>query len=124
MTIEEFVKTRKGFAIVGGKLIFQVEPKETLPWMQEDLGLSEEEIEETIRGGIFKDRISICVGSNYDTCDLSKVSAANLLLLIQEHASLYPNQTMYICNGQVKGGIGVDWEQRENLGCYLYLGHE
>ena len=121
MTVEEFVTTRVGCAIVNGKLILQQTPESTIPWMKTELGLSDEDIETTIRGGIFKHRISICVGSNYECADMSKFPADAFITLLQIHEEKYPGSDVNVFNGQKIGDTGEDWEQIEFLGRFQSL---
>ncbi len=118
MTELEFTKKRVGFAIVNGKVLFQKKSDRipTLQWMKDKLKLSNEEIESTIRGGLFEDRITFCVGSNYMPADLSSIPASVFIKILQAYYLFYGDYQIDIWNGSIIGNIGDVWTPRSKVG--------
>ncbi len=118
MTELEFTKKRVGFAIVNGKVLFQKKSDRipTLQWMKDKLKLSDEEIESTIRGGLFEDRITFCVGNNYMPADLSSIPASVFIKILQAYYLFYGDYQIDIWNGNIIGNIGDVWTPRSKVG--------
>lgn len=120
MTEKEFVNTRVGFAIINGKVIFQETPEPTMDWMRNTLGLSESEVNTTIRGGLFEDRINFCVGKDYLCANMDTVHFSAAITLLRKHATMYPDSTPALYNGFYKDTPGSHWDAREYLGSIHY----
>lgn len=121
MTREEFATNRVAFAIINGSVVYQSEPIPSKEWLINFYGMSEEEFEKTIRGGIFKDRITLCVGSNYDKCEVGSIPDGALLEIVQKHTELFGGKCVIIENGHIPAEVGKRWECRENLGAFSSL---
>ncbi len=119
----EYTKKRVGFVIIDGKVIFQEDDNRipTLKWMENDLHLTREQIESTIRGGTFRDRINFCVGSNYSPVDLTKVSMKNLMEILEQRHITFPRTDYRILNGFIIGQVGEDWKPIQDLGSYYTI---
>lgn len=116
MTHNEYASKRVGFAILNGNVLFQKDDNYVYSkqWLCEQRGYTEEEYEKIVRGGLFADRITISVGSNYESADLSSITAENLIEIVKRWRETYGKDTpVTIYNGQIPGEIGEDWKPRE-----------
>ena len=115
---------RIGFAIIDGTVVFQEDNNRinTLDWLKDQLNLSDEAIETTIRGGLFEDRITMCIGKDYNTVDMNQLSAGALVTIMDKQSRMFGfNCPVEVWNGSVVGEPGVAWEPIEIIGKgYLY----
>ena len=115
---------RIGFAIINGAVVFQEDGnrKGTLDWMKSDLGLSADAVENTIRGGVFESKITLCIGADYKPVDMREISAEAMLTLMDKHYEEFGDKgTAVVYNGSVVGEPGVEWEPIEVVGRGYFL---
>lgn len=113
----EYVKTRKAWAIVNGALQFQEEDNQAArDWLRDVYNVSDVQFEGVIRGGLFRDRITICQGTSYKPVDMNKLPSNILMELVRAWTKIYGGEYVEIHNGCHVGAVGDDWEPIQNLG--------
>lgn len=115
MTHNEYAKGRVGFAILNGNVLFQKDDNYVYSkqWLCEQRGYSEEDYEEIIRGGLFPDRVTLSLGSQYDSVNLSELSAEVIITIIAKYREVYGKAPEVIYNGQYPGEVGETWKPRQ-----------
>ncbi|MCM1215104.1 MAG: hypothetical protein NC548_11360 [Lachnospiraceae bacterium] len=108
-----YEQKRVGFAIINGELVFQKERKKSEAWLKGDYNMSDPDFELTIRGGLFEDRITLSLGSNYDSVNLAAMPATEILIILQKYSEVYGKSASVIHNGQFPATEGEDWLPRQ-----------
>lgn len=111
MKHKEYAETRLAFAIVNGAVVYQPECGKipTKEWIENVL---HEDYATTIRGGMFENRLTLCIGEDYLEVDLTQISAELMLGILQEYYKYYQHSPSCIVNGQFPGEVGTEWSPR------------
>ena len=114
-TVEQYTQTSLAFAIADKNVVFQSndDRKSSKDWLIEDLGVTEAEYETVVRGGLFPDRITISVGSDYNSACMESITASAMLTILAKYKALYGRMPEVIHNGQFPEEPGKDWKPRQ-----------
>ena len=117
-----FHKSRKAFAIIDNKVIFNNtldDDRDHQHWLKDAFDIDIDKFEITPRGYLRPDRIQLFVGSAFSSIDTSELSIENLEILLDKHMELYGYcDKVPVYNGVHIGKIGDIWEPEMCLGTY------
>ncbi len=122
MDLGDFYNMRHIYAMIDGKLVWADEDgcndMCAHDWLTKCRGLTEEQFESTIRGGVFSDHITLCVGYNYEPVNLDYVPSKLLHEVVDVACKMNGINSVRIYNGAKVGEPGTVWPPICDLGYF------